>query len=790
MASSALFLNFFSSYTPITSSLNPTTKKNGNTTLNNAKITTPSFVFANNNTKELAVLTNPISQSDATSNVKVPAPPWNKGPLILQPHELLNLTNPVNKKPIKNDKIGKDDKALTAKESGVRGNKAMIRIVKCVERLQKDENLKDTQENSERGESIKQLGKERILSVFGDERIVRSIEKLQKDQNLKEAPESCGGFEIGEGLKQLNGDRVLGFREKKLPWVREERVGNWRLKKEKVVSKAELSLDKELLERLRGEAAKMRTWVKVKKAGVTQSAVDEIRLTWRTSELAMIKFYMPLCRNMNRARDIVEMKTGGLVVWTRKDIHVVYRGCNYQWKKNSNTAMIEESFPRNGGEEESKSAGILMEADLNTQPINGSLFERETDRLLDGLGPRFADWWMRKPLPVDADLLPEVVKGFRSPTRLCPPRMRSKLKDDELTYLRKLAQSLPTHFVLGRNRRLQGLAAAILKLWEKTIIAKIAVKWGALNTSNEQMADELKSLTGGVLLLRNKFFIILYRGKDFLPGQVANVIVDREIALRKCQTNEEGARLKAIETSYVPGGPTSRSGTLYEFQYFQIKFQKTAKEDSEIQLEAYKEKLERELRNQEYRLRILKSKIEKPARDLAKLNCAWVPSERDADQGIMTEEERECFRKIGLKLRGSLVLGRRGVFEGVMEGLHQHWKHREVVKVITMQRVFSQVIYTATLLEAESDGILVSVDKLKEGHAIIIYRGKNYKRPLRLLKKNLLTKREALKRSILIQRVGSLKFFANQIERVISDLKLKLAELHGSKEKHLKSNTL
>lgn len=564
------------------------------------------------------------------------------------------------------------------------------------------------------------------------------------------------------------------------------------MKKEKVVSKAELSLDKELLERLRGEAAKMRTWVKVKKAGVTQSVVDEIRLTWRTSELAMIKFYMPLCRNMNRARDIVEMKTGGLVVWTRKDFHIVYRGCNYQWKKNFNTATIEESFPRNGGEEESISAGILMEADLNTQPINGSLFERETDRLLDGLGPRFVDWWMRKPLPVDADLLPEVVKGLRSPSRLCPPCMRSKLKDDELTYLRKLAQSLPTHFVLGRNRRLQGLAAAILKLWEKTIIAKIAVKWGVPNTNNEQMADELKSLTGGVLLLRNKFFIILYRGKDFLPGQVANVIMDREIALRKCQTNEEGARMKAIETSYMPGGPTntSRSGTLYEFQEFQIKFQKTAKGDSEIQLEAYKEKLERELRNQEYRLRILKSKIEKPARDLLKLNSAWVPSPRDADQGIMTEEERECFRKIGLKLRGSLVLGRRGVFEGVMEGLHQHWKHREVVKVITMQRVFSQVIHTATLLEAESDGILVSVDKLKEGHAIIIYRGKNYKRPLRLLKKNLLTKREALKRSLLIQRVGSLKYFANQRERVISDLKLKLAELHRSKEKHLKSDTL
>ncbi|CAK7344301.1 unnamed protein product [Dovyalis caffra] len=820
MASSALCLKLFSSYTPITSSLNPTTEKSSNTSLNNDQTTTLSFISTSNNNKELAVLTNPISQSNATTNVKVPTPPWVKGPLILQPHELLNLTNPKNKKPGKNGKIEKADKALIAKESGVRGNKAMIKIVKSVERLQKDENLKETQENSvsfEIGESFKQLGKEGVLGVFGDRRIVISVEKLQKDQYLKETQENCGGFEIGESLKQLNGEGVLGFGGKKLPWERKERVGNWRMKKEKVVGKAELSLDKELLERLRGEAAKMRTWVKVKKAGVTQGVVDEIRLTWRKSELVMVKFYMPLCRNMNRARDIVEMKTGGLVVWTRKDTHVVYRGCNYQWKRNNVVATVDENFPGMGVGEEFKSAGILTEADLNTQPINGSLFERETDRLLDGLGPRFVDWWMRKPLPVDADLLPEVVKGFRPPSRLCPPCTRSKLKDDELTYFRKLAQSLPTHFVLGRNRRLQGLAASILKLWEKTIIAKIAVKWGVPNTNNEQMADELKSLTGGVLLLRNKFFIILYRGKDFLPGQVANVIVDREIAIRKCQTNEEGARMKAIENFYMAGEPlnTSRSGTLYEFQDIQIKFQKMAKvkADSEIQLEAEKEKLERELRKEAHRLFMLKSKIEKPAMDLLKLNSAWVPTERDADQGIMTEEERECFRKIGLKIRGSLVLGRRGVFEGVMEGLHQHWKHREVVKVITMQRVFAQVIHTAKLLEAESDGILVSVDKLKEGHAIIIYRGKNYKRPQRLLKRNLLTKREALKRSLLIQRVGpdfllpssfagsslslsrgwigggsqSLKYFANQREHAISDLKLKLAELQESKEKYLKS---
>lgn len=94
------------------------------------------------------------------------------------------------------------------------------------------------------------------------------------------------------------------------------------------------------------------------------------------------------------------------------------------------------------------------------------------------------------------------------------------------------------------------------------------------------------------------------------------------------------------------------------------------------------------------------------------------------------------------------------MFDGVIEGMHQHWKHREVVKVITMQRRISQVLFTAKSLERESGGILVSVDKLKEGHAIIIYRGKNYSRPHKLVHDNLLSKREALHRSLLMQRIG------------------------------------
>lgn len=44
----------------------------------------------------------------------------------------------------------------------------------------------------------------------------------------------------------------------------------------------------------------------------------------------------------------------------------------------------------------------------------------------------------------------------------------------------------------GRNRKLEGLAAAILKLWNKSIIVKIALKMGVPNTNNEQMAYGLK----------------------------------------------------------------------------------------------------------------------------------------------------------------------------------------------------------------------------------------------------------------------------------------------------------
>ena len=53
----------------------------------------------------------------------------------------------------------------------------------------------------------------------------------------------------------------------------------------------------------------------------------------------------------------------------------------------------------------------------------------------------------------------------------------------------------------------------------------------------------------------------------------------------------------------------------------------------------------------------LNAKIEKSAKELAKLNSSWQPCEQDVDLEIITEEERECLRKMGLKLNSCLVLG-------------------------------------------------------------------------------------------------------------------------------------
>ncbi|KAL6662114.1 hypothetical protein ACP70R_001498 [Stipagrostis hirtigluma subsp. patula] len=442
------------------------------------------------------------------------------------------------------------------------------------------------------------------------------------------------------------------------------------------------------------------------------------------------------------------IKTGGLVVWTKGDIHFIYRGNNYLEDTKHHRTDIQKVLPVKShvstSELKYRSKAELFsndnsEADdtffkndqsicvpKDEEPVKGTLYEREVNRLLDSLGPRFVDWWWNTPLPVDADVLPEYVPGYKTPFRQCPPGVRPTLADEELTYLRKIARPLPTHFALGRNTKLQGLAAAILKLWEKSLIAKIAVKVGIQNTDNEQMAWNLKRLAGGTVILRNKDFIILYRGKDFLPGGVAQTVIEREAQVHDEQEREEEARLKVVDSLQMVGvlSPEESSvGTFREYQDFQANHvhENTENYKTMIELEAEKHRLEKELKDQEWKLCTLNKKIERSNQVLAKLHSSWIPSEQSADTELLTEEEKVIFRKIGLKMDEHVLLGRRGIFDGVIEEIHQHCKHKEVVKVITKQNQASQITYTAKLLEVETGGILIAIEKLTTSHAIYYF---------------------------------------------------------------------
>ena len=98
-----------------------------------------------------------------------------------------------------------------------------------------------------------------------------------------------------------------------------------------------------------------------------------------------------------------------------------------------------------------------------------------------------------------------------------------------------------------------------------------------------------------------------------------------------------------------------------------------------------------------------------------------------------------------------LCAGRRGVFGGTVENMHLHWKYRELVKIIFKGPLF-EAEQTAKVLEVESGGVLVGITATSKGQAIIIYRGKDYERPSILRPRNLLTKRQAMQRSLETQR--------------------------------------
>ncbi|KAL3632983.1 hypothetical protein CASFOL_025967 [Castilleja foliolosa] len=587
-----------------------------------------------------------------------------------------------------------------------------------------------------------------------------------------------------------------------LPWERgvdgndemeDERVG---VKKRamRAPSLAELTIEDEELRRLRRMGMTLRERINVPKAGITGAVLEKIHDKWRKNELVRLKFHEELAHDMKTAHEIVERRTGGLVTWRSGSVMIVFRGTNYEGpiSKLQNLNREEDALfvpnvtsPENPVTKDSDNKSQVLEKPNPVVPVRVKITtdeEAEYNSLLDGLGPRFEDWWGTGVLPVDADLLPPTIPGYKTPFRLLPTGMRSGLTNAEMTNLRKFAKSLPCHFALGRNRNHQGLAKSIVKVWEKSLLVKIAVKRGIQNTNNKIMAEELKKLTGGVLLLRNKYYIVMYRGKDFLPPGVTTVLAERQEMAKQVQDVEERVRVgpAAATTPPVPVAveKEAQAGTLAEFYEAQARWGTdiTAEDRARMIEEASKAKRAKVIRRLEHKAALSQAKKHKAEKLLSKIVDSWVPVDPSDDQETITDEERVMYRKVGLRMKAYLPLGIRGVFDGVIENMHLHWKHRELVKLISKEKQLGFVEETARLLEYESGGILVAIERVPKGHTLIYYRGKNYRRPITLRPRNLLTKAKALKRRVALQRYEALSEHIAELEKTIELTKREIGD--------------
>lgn len=76
----------------------------------------------------------------------------------------------------------------------------------------------------------------------------------------------------------------------------------------------------------------------------------------------------------------------------------------------------------------------------------------------------------------------------------------------------------------------------------------------------------VQKLTGGTLLLRNKYYIVIYRGRDFVPTSVAAVIAERQEMTKHVQHVEEKVRCKVHDVAPSREDESkSQAGSLAEF---------------------------------------------------------------------------------------------------------------------------------------------------------------------------------------------------------------------------------
>ncbi|KAI4330163.1 hypothetical protein MLD38_028466 [Melastoma candidum] len=162
-----------------------------------------------------------------------------------------------------------------------------------------------------------------------------------------------------------------------------------------------------------------------------------------------------------------------------------------------------------------------------------------------------------------------------------------------------------------------------------------------------------------------------------------------------------------------------------------------------------------------YNLKRAKKKVALLLQKLKKYELPELPPPRH-DPELLTPEQLQAYKKIGFKNKNYVPVGVRGVFGGVVQNMHLHWKFHETVQVCCDNFPKEKIKEMATMLARLSGGIVINIHNVK---TIIMFRGRNYRQPKNLIPINTLTKRKALFKARFEQALESQKLNIKKIEQ-------------------------
>ncbi|PPD86398.1 hypothetical protein GOBAR_AA38223 [Gossypium barbadense] len=162
-----------------------------------------------------------------------------------------------------------------------------------------------------------------------------------------------------------------------------------------------------------------------------------------------------------------------------------------------------------------------------------------------------------------------------------------------------------------------------------------------------------------------------------------------------------------------------------------------------------------------YNLKRAKKKVALLLQKLKKYELPELPPSVH-DPELLTPEQLQAFKKIGFRNKNYVPVGVRGVFGGVVQNMHLHWKFHETVQVCCDNFPKEKIKEMATMLARLSGGIVINIHNVK---TIIMFRGRNYRQPKNLIPINTLTKRKALFKARFEQALEAQKLNIKKIEQ-------------------------